>query len=65
MPPKKDAPPKGPETDPAVVGRPGSIIWIYLVFALVVLLTAWLGGAQSSTVIVRLRGLWERVGGGS
>lgn len=59
---KKDAP-KGPETDPNVIGRPSSIIWIYLVFALVVVVAAWLGGAQSSSIMLRMKGLWRRIAG--
>lgn len=58
-----DEAPKGPETDPNVVGRPASIIGIYLVFAVVVLIAAWLGGAQSSTLVVRMKEVWAKVVG--
>lgn len=59
--PKKDSAPSGPKTDPNVVGRPGSIIWIYLLFAVVVALAAGLGDAQSSTLILRLKEGWAKV----
>lgn len=57
----KDQSPKGPETDPNLVGRPSSIIWIYLVFGLVVVLAAGLGKAQSTAIMVRLREIWAKV----
>ena len=60
---KKDSGPSGPKTDPNVVGRPGSIIWIYLLFAVVVVLAAGLGGAQSSTLILRLKEGWAKLMG--
>ena len=60
---KKNDAPKGPETDPNVLGRPSSIIWIYLVFGLVIVIAAGLGGGQSSTMLVRLKELWARLVG--
>lgn len=59
---QKSAAPKGPETDPNVVGRPASIFWIYALFGLVVLLAS-LSGAQSSTLILRLKELWGKIAG--